>query len=96
MASKSQQQQSDERSPLLHTPPSSANENGNTATTIESRKNNSWQKWLDAVTPSARNKGMMLILSAEVVGASMDATARFLQQSNGSRNGRGIGVFQVS
>lgn len=35
---------------------------------------------------------MILILSAEVVGASMDATARFLQQSNG---GSGMGVFQV-
>ena len=38
---------------------------------------------------------MLLVLSAEVVGASMDATARFLQQGSGRESGRGVSVFQV-
>lgn len=36
------------------------------------------------------NKGMFLVLLAEVVGSSMDATARFLQQG-----GHGMHPFQV-
>lgn len=77
----------DETSPLLQPPSSEQAE----------QTEKSWMiKCVEAITPSQRNKGMILILTSEVVGASMDATARFLQQGNGRAGGKGISVFQVS
>lgn len=65
---------------------SDASDNGCQVSKFESLQNGAKAAWRN-------NKGVFLILLAQVTGSTMDAIARFLQQGKG---GSGMHSFQVS
>jgi len=91
---------SSERSPLLtnSSPPSSGQQRKtSTNRDDEDAEEEAGQKtWISNLVASVkiapRNQGLLFVLAAEIVGASMDATVRFVQQSQGRT---GFPLFEV-
>lgn len=83
-----------ERSPLLaNSPPSSHQQRKVSSSDNEEGQQVTWgSRLLERVKIAPRNQGLLFVLGAEMVGATMDATVRYVQQGQGRTS---FPVFEV-